>query len=333
MELFNIVIADNEINNLKALVRTLRGEYNIFTALSIDDMFEIMSQNEIALVLINYRIPGIDKPETLETIYSKYPGIICMMLIAYSDEEKIANTLKTGCIFGYITKPWEPEEVKAIIREGVEAYALKNSFRETNIRALFDNGLITREQLEVALSVQQTEQKPLSEILLKYCMVSEELIEKALQLQKIDGKEFEDILTENESITPANLEKAKELQKHEKKKITNIFVNLGYITEDDIYSCYASSLGMPYIPLSLFASNIASEHKYLERLIFRYEIIPIKQVGKILVFAASEPLSNKAKKEIEKETGYKIMTFCTSYEEIRSFLKEFCKTEKNAVSQ
>ncbi len=320
MELINILLADNENSNLKALMRTLREDYNIFTATNIEDISEIMYQNEIVLVLLNYRMPGIDNLEALETIFLKYPDTIYIILVAYSDEEKAENALKSGHIFSYITKPWEPEEVKASVREGVEAYELKNAFSEPNARVLFDGGIISRDELQIALNIQRNELIPLNEVLLKYSMVSKDQVDMALKLQNTDGKKFEDALIEIEAIFPDDLSKAKELQKHERRKLTKIILDLGYASEDDIYSCYSSSLGMPYIPLSLFVGNLEPEQKLSKELILKHGIVPVDIVGKILVLAASEPLSNRAKREIEQETGYRIMSFCASHKEIEAFL-------------
>lgn len=319
MDLLNILLADNENSNLKALIRALREDYNIFTAANVEDIPEIMYQNEIALVLINYRMPGIDSLESLETIFLKYPNTIYIILVAYSDEEKAEEALKSGRIFSYITKPWEPEEVKARVREGVEAYELKSAYGEPNARVLFDSGVISRDELGVALNIQRNEPKPLSEILLKYSIIPKDQIDMASKIQNATGKKFEDALAEIGAILSDDLDKAKELQRRERKKLTEIIFSLGYASEDDIYSCYSSSLGMPYIPLSLFSSNLESEHKLSDELIYKYEIIPMDVVGKILVLATSEPLSSRAKHEIEQETGYKIMVFCTSHKEIEAF--------------
>jgi hypothetical protein len=99
-------------------------------------------------------------------------------------------------------------------------------------------------------------------------------------------------------------------------------VDLGYADEESIFSCYALQLGMPYISLSQFSSKSELAEVLPAKLAYKYSIIPVDLVGQILVLATSEPLTSRAKTEVEREIGFKIMTACTSHRDIEVALKQ-----------
>jgi len=329
MDQYSILLVDNEVSNLRALERTLRNNYNTLSAVNGESMINLMEQNEIALVLVNYRAPGISDFKILETAFQRYPDTIYIILVAYSDEDLITNALKSGRIYGYITKPWEPEEVKAIVRDGVSTYELNHAFKEPIARALFDSGIVTKEQLETALNIQRTEVKSLKEILSKYRIISADQLESVIENQKSSHKDLEEILLDTGILLPSELEEVKELQRTDRKKLTDIIINLGYANEDEVFSCFSARLGLPYLPLSQFSGKIDSGKLLPKKIILKNGIFPVDLISQTIVLSVSEPLSDKVKKEIELETGYRPAAFCSSYEEIQVFLDEFFKNQNN----
>ena len=264
MALYSILLVDNEVSNLNALKRTLRREYNVFSATNVEDASAIMEQKDIALIIAAHNMPVTNGTEFLDNISEKYPDTIRIILAA-CDEKLLTDAVSTKHIHGYITKPWEPEEVKDIIRE----------------------------ELANASQVHRESKKMIGEILLGYDIISESQLEEALELQKND-----------------------------RRRLGEILVDLGYADEESILSCYALQLGMPYISLSQFSSNSKLAELLPPKLARKHTIIPIHTVGRVLVVATSEPLSDSAKAEIEDVTRHRVMFVCTSYRDIEAALKQ-----------
>jgi len=80
---------------------------------------------------------------------------------------------------------------------------------------------------------------------------------------------------------------------------------------------------MPYIPLSQFSGKPEIADLLPSRLAYKHTTVPVEVVGRVLVLAASEPLSDKAKSEIEKETEYRIMSICSSHADIEAALEQY----------
>ena len=122
MDLYNILIVDDEVGNLNALERTFRREYNVFSATSGEDALSIIAQNDIALIVSDHCMPGMTGVEFLEKARQKYPNTVCIILTAYADEKAVMDAVNTGCVHSLISKPWDPREIRAIVKKGIETY-------------------------------------------------------------------------------------------------------------------------------------------------------------------------------------------------------------------
>ena len=115
MGLYNILLVDDEVSSLNALERALRREYNVLSATNGEDALAIMAQENIALVVADYRMPGMTGIELLEKTRQKYPNTIRVILTAYTDENLLMDAVNIANAHGVITKPWEPEEIPSIV--------------------------------------------------------------------------------------------------------------------------------------------------------------------------------------------------------------------------
>lgn len=324
MSFYNILLIDNELSNLKALERTLRPEYNIFSATNSEDALTIMEQKDIALVIAEYRMPGMTSVELLERALKEYPDTILIVLTGYTDEHLLVDAIDAGRIYAYINKPWEPEEMRAIVRDGMEACAVIHASKEHHVRVLLHSGIISKEQLEVALKVQKSKEKSIGEILLERNAISRGQLDTAMELQRSSHKQLDEILVELGAISPDDLEVAIGLQRHGRRKLVEIFIDLGYADEESIYSCYALQLGMPHIMISQISNQSDFADLVTPELACKYTIVPLDSVGRVLVVAAFEPLSDRAKAEIEEEIGCRIMYVYASSQDVQTGLEQYC---------
>jgi CheY-like chemotaxis protein len=314
MELYNVLVVDDELGNINALERTLRCDYSIFTATNAEDALSIMEQYEMAVVITDHRMPGMDGIQFLEQAQKRFPDTIRIILTAYTDERLLMDAINAGHVYGYIDKPWSVQQIRDMVKKGVEAYEITLASREPHTRALLHSGIISAEQLEAALHAQKAEEKSIGEILIQHGKISRTQLDMALEIQQTKRSRLDEVLVEMGAVSSADLEMAEALQKQEKRTLAEILVDLGYADEEDIYSCYALQLGMPHIPPSRFFSEPELSNLVSTRLTCKYSVLPIDLVGRVLVVSALEPLSDRAKKDIEAETGYKVMAVLSSHE-------------------
>jgi serine phosphatase RsbU (regulator of sigma subunit) len=70
-------------------------------------------------------MPGMTGTEFLEKIIPDYPNCIRIILTGFSDIDAVIQAINKGRVHRYITKPWDREEMKVTIDNGLETYNLK----------------------------------------------------------------------------------------------------------------------------------------------------------------------------------------------------------------
>lgn len=144
--MISILYVDDEANNLIAFRATFRTKYKVFTALSGLEGLDVLSKNDIQIIITDQRMPNMTGVEFLEQVIEKYPLPIRILLTGYTDMSAIIDAVNKGSIFQYLNKPWDEEELEAVIEKAYEIYLEKVKIMEENKELS-----ITNQQLEFLL--------------------------------------------------------------------------------------------------------------------------------------------------------------------------------------
>ncbi|MCS6812562.1 MAG: SpoIIE family protein phosphatase [Cyanobacteria bacterium] len=118
-----LMVVDDESDNLDLLYRTFRRDYEVFRANSGMSALEILEQSgEMAIIISDQRMPGMNGTEFLSKTVDRFPDTIRIVLTGYTDVEDLVDAINTGKVFKYITKPWMPEHLKAVVQQAAETY-------------------------------------------------------------------------------------------------------------------------------------------------------------------------------------------------------------------
>ena len=121
----SLLLVDDEENILNSLKRTFRKEqYRIVTAQSGMEGLSVIDREKISLVLSDHRMPGMEGVEFLNEVRQKSPDTIRMMLTGYADMQSVMNAINHGEVYRFITKPWDDEEIRFIVRDALRHYDL-----------------------------------------------------------------------------------------------------------------------------------------------------------------------------------------------------------------
>ena len=132
MPLIHILLVDDEPGFVQALSRRLvnRG-YHASCALSGEEALSTLDENQnIDVVLLDIRMPGLGGLETLRRIKSIHPLVETIMLTAYATVATAVEAMQIGT-YDYLIKPCDFKELTA----KVEASARRKRERE---RKIFD---------------------------------------------------------------------------------------------------------------------------------------------------------------------------------------------------
>lgn len=124
-----ILLVDDEENNLQLLKRTLRGAYNIKTAHNGIEALDIIKEegNNISLVVSDQKMPEMEGTEFLKLVNETHPDIVKILLTGHQDTDIIVSSINECQLYQYILKPFEPEELKVSIKNGLKKYELSSS--------------------------------------------------------------------------------------------------------------------------------------------------------------------------------------------------------------
>jgi two-component system sensor histidine kinase/response regulator len=124
-EKFSILYVDDEESNLKGFKSIYFTEYTIFTATSGQEAMEILSNNEIHIIITDQKMPGMTGVQFLSNTLNKYPDPIRIILTGYSDIEVLMKAINECGIFRYLTKPWNESEMNLTINQALNTYSLR----------------------------------------------------------------------------------------------------------------------------------------------------------------------------------------------------------------
>ena len=115
-----ILFVDDEGRIVNLLKMMFRSNYEVFTATSGNDALEIIAANNIQVIVSDQRMPGMLGTELLSAVRKRSPGTMRILLTGYSDLTAIVGSVNDGEIFRFVNKPWNNEEMKAIVGEAAE---------------------------------------------------------------------------------------------------------------------------------------------------------------------------------------------------------------------
>ena len=125
----SILIVDDEINNLQLLKRTFRGRYHIYTASNGLEGLEVLKENldSISLIVSDHKMPIMEGTKFLEEANVIAPDVIKILLTGFSDIEIITDAVNKCNLFQYMLKPFNPEELQTIVKNGLDKFDLASS--------------------------------------------------------------------------------------------------------------------------------------------------------------------------------------------------------------
>ncbi len=121
--MYNILICDDERDIVNALKIYLSdANYTLFEAFDGSQALEVISREEIHLVLMDIMMPEMDGIEAMVKIREKSNVPIILLTAKSEDSDKILG-LTVGAD-DYITKPFNPVEVSARVKSQLRRYML-----------------------------------------------------------------------------------------------------------------------------------------------------------------------------------------------------------------
>ena len=117
-----VLLVDDEemvVTGIKSFL-TLETDYEVVSFTSPKEALAFVKDNRVDLVISDYLMPDIDGIQFLAEIKEIQPEATRVLLTGYADKENAIKAINDVGLYQYIEKPWENEDLKLIIRNGLE---------------------------------------------------------------------------------------------------------------------------------------------------------------------------------------------------------------------
>ncbi|HSF17701.1 MAG TPA: response regulator [Vicinamibacteria bacterium] len=117
-----IVLVDDEdmvVTSIRSFL-TLETDYDVKGFTSPSKALEFIQSNRVDVVISDYLMPDLDGISFLAKVKEIQPQATRILLTGYADKENAIKAINDVGLYQYIEKPWENDDLKLIIRNGLE---------------------------------------------------------------------------------------------------------------------------------------------------------------------------------------------------------------------
>ena len=115
-----LLAVDDDEGNLVVLEELLMDDYDLTVTTSPHEALELIKSQEFDMVISDQRMPDITGVELLHEVRQRYPNTVRIIVSAYSDAKAMLQAINVGEVYRFILKPWDQDEVTAIVKQGLE---------------------------------------------------------------------------------------------------------------------------------------------------------------------------------------------------------------------
>ncbi|OKH11764.1 response regulator [[Limnothrix rosea] IAM M-220] len=123
-----LLVVDDEPDNLDLLYRTFRRDFQVLRASNgVEALSVLAEEGEVAVIISDQRMPEMKGTEFFSRTVPQFPNTMRIILTGFTDVEDLVDAINAGQVYRYITKPWDPSELKKVVQIAAETYAIANN--------------------------------------------------------------------------------------------------------------------------------------------------------------------------------------------------------------
>ncbi len=125
-----ILVVDDEVGMVTLLRNYLTREgYDVTPAPSAETALHLLEEHEVAAVLTDLRMPGMDGMGLVREIHATRPDTQVLLMTAFGSIDTAVEAIKAGA-YHFITKPVKLPELGAIVRKALTERELRLENRQ-----------------------------------------------------------------------------------------------------------------------------------------------------------------------------------------------------------
>lgn len=138
---YKIMIVDDEPANLRTLLRLFRQDYQVVTAESGPEALTLLQQHDVALLISDQRMPDMGGIDLMKKTVALRPQMVKILLTGYTDVEALIESINSGLVYRYVTKPWNNDDLRQTVSRALEHY---ETIKSRHLTEMENRRLLTR---------------------------------------------------------------------------------------------------------------------------------------------------------------------------------------------
>lgn len=120
-----VLFVDDEDFIRRIFARLLAdAEIEITVAQSAEEALDAVRARSYAVVIADYQMPGMNGVRFLKEVRQLDPHSVRILLSGRADFDVAVDAINSANLFGFICKPWDPNELRNTVRKSVEHYSI-----------------------------------------------------------------------------------------------------------------------------------------------------------------------------------------------------------------
>jgi signal transduction histidine kinase len=119
-----LLVVDDEPDVVQSVRDLLRLDYHVLGTTRAAEGIRILEEEIVHIVMTDQRMPEMTGVEFLRKVRGDHPDAIRLLFTGYADIKAVIDAINQGSVYRYITKPWDPDELQAVIRQAADQYDL-----------------------------------------------------------------------------------------------------------------------------------------------------------------------------------------------------------------
>jgi two-component system response regulator HupR/HoxA len=123
---FPILVVDDEPDILRAFQLNYEDEFEIMTANGGVEGLALLAENRPAVIVADQRMPEMSGTEFLKRSMDVRPEAVRIVLTGFTDMDALVEAVNESQIYGYVTKPWDTDEMRLTLKRAIEKFDLES---------------------------------------------------------------------------------------------------------------------------------------------------------------------------------------------------------------
>ncbi len=137
-----ILYVDDDEYNLMLFGEFMKLEYEVLTALSPAEGYELLKTNPVKVLISDQRMPDETGLEFIERINPEFPELVKIIFTAHVDHDAALKAINYGGVFRYVLKPWNFPEMQQTLQNAISEFDLRTENKNLVKKLLIKNVIL-----------------------------------------------------------------------------------------------------------------------------------------------------------------------------------------------